>query len=118
MTKFLKWTEEETIVALDCYLRLMERDGELPHSTENVEVKQLSHDLLKHAIKGDREVEPDFRTYDSVLTKMMEFLALDPNFKGKPPFEATKLDEKVWEDYASDRERLSRAAAKILEGAA
>ena len=56
---------------------------------------------------------PTYRSADSVVMKLMNFRSLDPNYGGKGLGSVGSGDREVWEEFASDRDRLHAAAGAI-----
>jgi len=108
------WTRDELILALDLYFQV----NPAHTSDENPEVIALSKILNALPIHADRPDAAHFRNPSAVYMKMCNFLQLDPGYKGKGLEAGSKLDEVVWNEFASDRKRLHRVADAIRAGMA
>lgn len=106
------WSRDELILALDLYLR----HRQSPPGKNSSEVIGLSNLLNKmgHAL-GLSEREK-FRNPNGVYMKLMNFRSYDPEYTkdGKVGLTRGNKDEKVvWNEFASDPERLFLTASAI-----
>jgi len=103
------WTRDELILALDLYFRV----NPLHTSEKNPKIKDLSNLLNRLPIHIARPEEETFRNPNGVYMKLCNFLRLDPGYSGKGLSAGSKLDQEVWKEFASDRDRLARTAWAI-----
>lgn len=103
------WTRDEIILALDLYFRCGRK--QLDDSHPEVEVlSQLLNELPIH----EREFrEAKFRNASAVSMKLGNFLSIDPEYEGVGLSRGSQLEREVWDDFASDLERLHRTASAI-----
>ena len=104
-----KWTRDELILALDLYFRV----NPLHTSEKNPKIRELSNFLNQlpiHIVRPDKE---KFRNPNAVYMKLCNLLRLDPDYSGKGLSAGSKLEEEVWKEFASDRDRLARTAWAI-----
>jgi 5-methylcytosine-specific restriction enzyme A len=104
-----KWHRDEIILALDLYFRTDR--GSIDKS--NPKIIELSETLNKLPLFPERPDAEKFRNPNGVSLKLSNFLALDPAYKGKGMEGGSKLDEIVFKEFASDKERLYRLANEI-----
>jgi 5-methylcytosine-specific restriction enzyme A len=103
------WTTDELILALDLYFRV-----DPLHNTENhPEIIALSELLNRLPIHTERPDAGRFRNPNGVYMKLCNFLRLDPTYNGAGLKAGSKKDEEVWNEYASDSQRLQQVAAAI-----
>jgi hypothetical protein len=79
----------------------------------NPEVIDLSHLLNRLAQSAPT---PTFRNANGVAMKLGNFAGIDPDYHGRGLRGAGRLDRAVWEEFSSDRERLTREATTIRVG--
>jgi 5-methylcytosine-specific restriction protein A len=103
------WQRDELILALDLYSR--HRPDTI--SKRHPEVAALSELLNKLPIHPDRPDAARFRNVNGTYMKLCNFLALDPDYKGRGLEAGGKLERDVWAEFASDRGRLARIAEAI-----
>src|SRR5919201_6268554 len=103
------WQRDELILALDLYFR--HRPDTI--SKKHPEVVALSELLNALPIHPDRPDVARFRNVNGTYMKLCNFLALDPDYKGKGLEAGGKLERAVWEEFAPDRGRLARVADAI-----
>jgi len=105
------WTRDELILALDLYVRFK---GNPPGkgSPEIIALSRLLNQLTVTIGFGS----PDFRNPNGVYMKLMNFRRFDPVYQAQGKSGLTrgnKLEEAVWNEFASDPERLSLIAEAI-----
>lgn len=107
-----KWTKQETILALELYLR---EPGIKFREPEDPAVVELS-DLLNryHRSIGTPQTS-DLRNPNGVSMKLGNFMRLDPECAGSGLANGAKIEEEVWERYAPNRDLLRREAALLAE---
>jgi 5-methylcytosine-specific restriction protein A len=106
------WVRDELILALDLYLR----NTESPAGKTSREVRELSALLRQLGTQLGLQQGTKFRNANGVYMKLMNFRRLDPNFirSGRSGLRAgNRLEESVWREFASDRERLHQTAETI-----
>lgn len=106
------WARDELILALELYLR----NRSSPPGKNSQEVAELSKvlNVLGARIGGLRDSR--YRNPNGVYMKMMNFRRFDPEYTASGKVGLTrgnKDDEKVWNEFAGDLERLSRVAEAI-----
>ena len=104
-----KWTRDELILALDLYFRCP------PSKTnkDNPEVISLSNLLNSLPIHPQKEGYAKFRNANGVYMKLCNFLRFDPDYSGSGLKAGGKLEEDIWNEFASDREKLSKTVEAI-----
>jgi hypothetical protein len=107
-----KWSRDELILALDLYLR--HRPGSI--SEAHVEVRRLSVTLNRLARSDDHRDSERFRNANGVYMKLANFLRLDPEYRGKGLKGGNRIEKDVWAEFATDRQRLADAVARIVDG--
>jgi 5-methylcytosine-specific restriction protein A len=108
-----KWTEGESILALDLYFDLdfgRQASRYKPTSPEIVALSHLLHRLRYHA-SGERTAT--FRNPNGVYKKLCNFLPLDPAYRGKGLTGNSRVDKAVWQKFGCDRSGLREAASAI-----
>jgi 5-methylcytosine-specific restriction protein A len=107
------WTRDELILALDVYFQVAPgTPGPLLPG-----VRELSALLRSGLFHSGSVKSPNFRSPASVVMKLMNFRSIDPAYKGRGLTGGGDLDRAVWEEFASDRKRLSRVAEAIRTAA-
>lgn len=106
------WQRDEIILALDLYFQLKHSEID----SKNAKVKELSQILNTLPIHNDRADLLKFRNPNGVAMKMGNFLRLDPSYKGKGLQRGSKLEEKVWLEFAHDKQNLHQIAQSIIAG--
>lgn len=104
------WSRDELIIALDLYVRY---EGRLPPLAA---VDDVSRVLRSVAGRGGNEGD-NYRNRNAVLMKIGNFQAIDPSFvaTGRSGLSrGVRGDKEVWDDFASDRTRLSETARAIV----
>jgi 5-methylcytosine-specific restriction protein A len=107
------WTRDELILALDLYFRVSPLHTSEQHP-EIIALSTLLNRLGVHTGVPDRD---HFRNPNGVYMKLCNFLRADPSYAGKGLDAGSRLDLEVWEEFASDRDRLQRTAAAIRSAA-
>jgi predicted HNH restriction endonuclease len=105
------WTRDELILALDLYVQFRGN----PPGKASSEVIALSR-LLNQLTVTIGAVSPDFRNPNGVYMKLMNFRRFDPVYwaQGKSGLtRGSKLEEVVWNEFASAPVRLSQTAEAI-----
>ena len=107
-----KWTRQETILALELYLR---EPGIRYREPEDPAVLELSQLLNEYHQSIGTPQTSDLRNPNGVSMKLGNFMRLDPEFKGSGLMNGARLEEEVWSSYANDRDLLHREAALLAE---
>lgn len=107
-----KWTRQETILALDLYLREPGIRFREPEDPAVVELSQLLNQY--HRSIGTPQTS-DLRNPNGVSMKLGNFMRLDPEFKGSGLMNGARLEEEVWDSYANNRDLLRRESALLVE---
>ena len=101
------WARDELIIALDLYLRHHATSADDP---EVVSVSELLNALPIHTERDDAE---RFRNANGVYMKLGNFQSIDPAYPGVGLQRGNRLEQVVWDEFASNPERLRAAAAAI-----
>jgi len=104
-----KWHRDEIILALDLYFS-SDRGSIDDKNPRIIEVSQILNDL---PIFPERPDEVKFRNANGVTLKLSNFLALDPDYKGKGMTGGSKLDEQVFKEFFKKRDQLRAIANEI-----
>ena len=107
-----KWTRQETILALELYLREPGIRYREPEDPAVVELSQLLNQY--HRSIGTPQTS-DLRNPNGVSMKLGNFMRLDPEIKGSGLMNGARLEEEVWSFYAKERDLLRREAALLAE---
>ncbi len=103
------WTRDELILALDLYCRV----NPLHTDEKHPDIVALSQLLNRLPIHPRVDKQEEFRNPNGVYMKLCNFLRLDPDYHGKGLESGSKLEELVWQEFASDRDRLAQTAQAI-----
>lgn len=104
-----KWHRDEIILALDLYSRM--EPGKMNKSHPDIiELSELLNRLPIHDVRPD---EAKFRNPSGVNMKLNNFKAFDPSYSGKGLRGGSKLDEKVFNEFQFDTDRLHKIAERI-----
>jgi 5-methylcytosine-specific restriction protein A len=106
------WTRDELILALDLYFREPSARGSKSHPG----CAELSAILNSLPIHSGEAHENTFRNPNGVGMKLSNFLKYDPSYTGKGLQAGSKLEEEVWNTFASNQKRLSEVAGAIKAG--
>ena len=105
------WSRDELILALDLYVRFKGN----PPGKGDESVVELSSLLNKMGLQIANRTS-EFRNANGVYMKAMNFRRFDPVYlqQGKSGLQrGGKLEEDVWEDFASEPSRLAKTATAI-----
>src|SRR5215213_7480362 len=100
------WGREELILALELYFDVGAADYR-----SSRKVQELSR--LIRAMHGEQSYldDPRFRSASSVSRKLKNIAWVDPlNTRGTAQSHGSAVDEEIWDEFAEDRDRLSREA--------
>lgn len=103
------WTRDETILALNLYLRL---DGHVP-SPSTPEIQELSAILRSMPYHAEAAKQPSFRNPDGVGFKLMNLRQVAT---GRGLGNVSKIDRQIWEEYGSRPDAVHELASAILAG--
>lgn len=106
-----KWHRDEIILALDLYFS--KDRGSI--DDKNPRIKEVSQILNELPLFPDRPDEVKFRNANGVTLKLSNFLAFDPEYKGKGMTGGSKLDKQVFEEFYNKREQLHDIAKEITK---
>jgi len=81
-------------------------------NSDIIELSQLLNRLPIHDVRPD---EAKFRNPNGVNLKLNNFKAFDPTYTGKGMENYGKLDKQVFEEFASDTDRLHQIANRLRE---
>lgn len=112
-TKNPKWVRDELILLLNLYFEIdfaHKQDEDFP------KIKELSKLLNLLPIHDVNLRGKDFRNPTGVNMKLRNFLRLDSTYPGKGLEAGSKLDAEVWNEFASDPDRLRDTAMAIARG--
>lgn len=104
-----KWCRDEIILALDLYYQ----KDRGPIEARNPKIIQLSELLNQLPLFSSIPDIGTFRNPNGVGLKLSNFLAIDPEYKGKGMEAYSKLDKEVFDEFVDDRERLHNIAKQI-----
>ena len=104
-----KWHRDEIILALDLYFS-SDRGSIDDRNPKIIQVSQILNDL---PLFPDRPDEVKFRNANGVTLKLSNFLAFDPDYKGKGMTGGSKLDEQVFKEFFRQRDKLHAIANEI-----
>ena len=104
-----KWHRDEIILALDLYFS-QERGSIDKNNPKIIELSKTLNDLPLFPDRPDKE---KFRNTNGVSLKLSNFLAFDPDYKGKGMTSGSKLDEEVFHEFRYKKERLRAIANEI-----
>lgn len=103
------WIVDELILALDVYFTLTPRDL-VPTNPIIIELSELLRSLPIHKIElGDNK----FRNPNGIAMILGNIRRLDPCFTAKSLAHGSKLQKKVWTNYADKKDYLHKVAAAI-----
>lgn len=100
------WMRDELILALDLYIR----EGRNP-SPESI--NELSKVLRSIPVEIHLAEDPSFRNQKSVHAKVSNFVSIDPQASTAGMKKGGKGTAEVWDEFASDPERLRQAAISV-----
>ncbi len=103
------WTRDELILALDLYFREPKAQGNGSHSG-CVELSKILNSLPIH---DPVSRDSTFRNPNGVGMKLINFRKYDPTFKGKGLPAGSRLEEEVWNSFASDLPKLTEVSNTI-----
>lgn len=106
-----KWHRDEIILALDLYFD--PNRGSV--DARNPKIIALSQLINKLPLFSERPDAERFRNPNGVSLKLSNFLAIDPDHKGKGMDGGSKLDEIVFKEFRYDRQRLHQIAEQIKQ---
>ncbi len=104
-----KWNDEELILLLELYFK--HPAGSLMSS--HPDVIALSHELNELPIQTVRPDRLRFRNANGVSMKLKNLTRFDDTYTGSGLAAGGVAEERLWNEYVNDRERLSRDAAAI-----
>ncbi len=111
-TRNPSWQRDELILALDLYFRHPPKTISQTHES----VIALSELLNALPIHEDRGSANTFRNPNGVYMKLGNFLRFDPSYDGTGLSRGSKLEEVVWNEFASNQSELRRLAEAISSG--
>jgi len=106
------WIRDELILALDLYMQ----NPRSPPGKTSSEIQALSQELNRLNLLLCRTGGDNFRNPNGVYMKVMNFRRFDAAFTtvGKSGLSHGGIeDERVWNEYAGDRDRLATVAGAI-----
>lgn len=104
-----KWTRDELILTLDVYFR----QGPSHISASHPIVTSLSEELNQLSVHSVRPDAERYRNANGVYMKLSNFLRFDDSYRGSGLTHGGKLEEEVWNEFASDKLRLRNVASAI-----
>lgn len=107
------WSRDELILALDLYFRVSPTHT----SDKHPDIVKLSETLNSLPIHPNVVRVESFRNANGVYMKLCNFLRFDPEYKGSGLKGGGRLEEKIWGEFASNRDALQNAANTIRAGA-
>ena len=109
----IDWSRDELILALDVYFKVAPGT---PGPNLPI-VRKLSALLRGAQFQPVAPASDNFRSPASVVMKLMNFRSIDPTYGGKGLTAGGRLDQSVWQDFATDPKRLSVVANAIRTAA-
>lgn len=106
------WTREETILALDLYVR---RRPQLPDQADR-EIVRLSDQLRAYAAQRGVQGTETFRNPNGVSMKVANLSRLDSADDRAGLAHGSAMEERVWAEFMPDLGKLRRAAEEIIVG--
>ena len=103
------WKTEEIILALNLFFHKT-RGTISPTNPKIIELSEVLNKLFN--IDG---IYLNYRTPNSISLKLSNFLAIDPNYKGRGMTSYSKLDEDLFYKYFKDIPLLEKDAKKIFD---
>lgn len=104
-----KWHRDEIILALDLYFDA--NRGTL--NKKNPKIIKLSDVLNNLPLFPYKPDAAKFRNTNGISLMLSNFLTLDPDYLGKGMDRFSKLDEKIFNEFFNDQERLRNVANEI-----
>jgi 5-methylcytosine-specific restriction protein A len=114
VTRNQAWTRDELILALDLYIKTRPRNL----AKDDPQIHALSKVLNSLPTAQAAKDPSKFRNPNGVSMKIYNFKRFDPDYKGAGLTRGNHLEEVVWDEFASDPERLAAVAEAIRKGAA
>ena len=105
-----KWTRDELILALDLYFRCPPTKT----SKDNPEIVRLSDLLNSLPIHPQKTDYNKFRNPNGVYMKLCNYLRFDPNYSGTGLKAGGKLEEDIWNEFSSNKDKLSKTCQAII----
>ncbi len=106
------WQRDELLLALDLYFRFNPSHISKSHP----EVIKLSKILNSLPIHKERPDEIKFRNPNGVYMKLCNFLRYDPNYSGVGLQRGGKLEEVIWKEFYSEKDKLKNISQNIING--
>jgi 5-methylcytosine-specific restriction enzyme A len=103
------WQRDELVLALDLYFK----HNPLHISKNHPEVVALSKVLNALPIHSDRPDAAKFRNPNGVYMKLCNFLPRDKSYTGAGLRRGNALEQKIWDEFAADKNALALAARAI-----
>ena len=103
------WKRDELILALDLYFKI----NPSRTNNKNPEIIELSNILNSLPIHPNSSHNENFRNPNGVYMKLSNYLRLDPSYEGKGLRCGGKLEETIWNEFSSDKERLRKISSAI-----
>ena len=103
------WTRDELILTLDMYFQQGPSHISASHPTVT-SLSEALNQLPVHSVRPDAE---RFRNANGVYMKLSNFLRFDDSYAGSGLTHGGKLEEEVWNEFASDKLRLRNVASAI-----
>jgi 5-methylcytosine-specific restriction enzyme A len=104
------WQRDELILALNLYIQ-NERARNI--KTEPA-IAELSDLLKKRADFLDLPHDNTFRSINSIYLKLQNLKRLDPTYEGIGLKAGNKMEEEIWNQFASDKQYLKDIAESII----
>jgi len=109
MAKRFNWTKDETLLALELYLK-----SDTPPGKGGQEIIELSKFL--RAMRPEQAAEePKYRNPEGVYMKLMNLRAHDPSLNVVGLSHGAGNEQAVWDEFGGDVERLKSTASRIRE---
>ena len=111
-TRNPSWQRDELILALDLYFRHPPKTISQTHESV-IALSELLNALPIHDQRGSANT---FRNANGVYMKLGNFLRFDPSYEGTGLSRGSKLEEVIWNEFASNQSELRRLAETIANG--
>ena len=105
------WDEEECILALDLYFKILKKIDSIDERSETIIELSNFLNIRGSAIKINKN--DNFRNPLGVYRKLLNFLSIDKPNHVKSKENRSKTDELVWKKFANNKQLLEESAKKI-----
>jgi 5-methylcytosine-specific restriction protein A len=103
------WHRDEIILALDLYFS-PDRGSIDDKNPKIIQLSKIINNLPLFIYRPDKE---KFRNANGITLKLSNFLAIDPNYKGKGMKGGSELDKQIFNEFFQNRDKLKAIAEEI-----